>query len=166
VIIIAIGANLDSPRYGPPRETCAAALAALENDGVRIVRRSHWYESAPVPPSDQPWYVNAAAIVETSLGPESLMDLMQDIERRFGRVRREANAARILDLDLIAYDEKTIVAEDGSLIVPHPRMRERAFVLLPMQDIAPDWIHPDTAESLSVLIAGLTGEGEIRAMPD
>src|SRR5689334_11276919 len=102
-ILVAIGANLPSPSHGPPRATCEAALAELVHRSLRIVNRTRWYESAPVPLTDQPWYVNGVVAIETSLSPESLLALLHEVERLFGRERREVNAARILDLDLLAY---------------------------------------------------------------
>src|ERR1700752_1079249 len=104
-IVIAIGSNLSSPQFGPPRAVCEAALAELSRRGITIVSRSRWFESAPVPVSDQPWFVNGVAIVETALPPEALLVLLHEVERQFGRERRELNAARILDLDLIAYGD-------------------------------------------------------------
>lgn len=102
MIFIGVGSNLPSERYGSPLETCRAALAAVAAAGVTISRRSRWYESAPVPPSGQPWFVNAVAEVATELPPESLLAILHGIEEKFGRVRRERNEARILDLDLLA----------------------------------------------------------------
>ena len=106
MILIALGANLPS-RAGSPRETCEAALAALEAAGVRIEARSRWYASPPDPPSDQPWYVNGVVKVATDLEPGPLLDRLHRIERDFGRGSRAEtvrNAARPLDLDLIDYD--------------------------------------------------------------
>ena len=146
-IVIAVGSNLSSPQFGPPRAICEAALAELSRRGIRIVSRSRWFESAPVPVSDQPWFVNGVAIVDTALAPEALLALLHDVERRFGRERREVNAARILDLDLIAYGALQRTAPPP--LLPHPRLRERAFVLLPLADVAPDWRHPIDGRSLT-----------------
>ncbi len=154
MILIGIGSNLPSERYGSPLETCRAALAAVEAAGIAIRRRSRWYESAPVPPSGQPWFVNAVAEVETSLTPEALLATLHAIEERFGRVRRERNEARLLDLDLLAYDD---LVRDGASgpVLPHPRMHERAFVLLPLTELAPDWRHPVTGARIADLVAKL-----------
>lgn len=141
MILIALGANLPHPVHGCPRATCEAALAALEAAGVAVAARSPWYESAPVPASDQPWFVNGVARVETELDPAALLALLHDIERRFGRVRGAPNAARILDLDLLAYGDR-VTAPDAVPALPHPRLCERAFVVLPLADLAPDWRHP------------------------
>jgi 2-amino-4-hydroxy-6-hydroxymethyldihydropteridine diphosphokinase len=162
LILIAIGSNLPSPEFGAPRDTCEAALAALSHGGLRIVRRSRWFESAPVPLSDQPWFVNGVAVVETSLPPGDLLALLHETERNFGRERREVNAARILDLDLIAYGD--LVRTDAPPLLPHPRLHERAFVLLPLADVAPDWRHPVDGRTLHEMIRALPPEQSIRLL--
>jgi 2-amino-4-hydroxy-6-hydroxymethyldihydropteridine diphosphokinase len=153
-IFIGLGANLPSPRYGAPRATLTAALERLAAAGVRIAARSPWYESAPVPVSDQPWYVNAVARVETALTPEALLALLNQVEEAFGRVRGERNAPRIIDLDIIAYGD-LVVRGAAPPLLPHPRMADRAFVLLPLRDIAPGWRHPQLGRSVEALIAAL-----------
>jgi 2-amino-4-hydroxy-6-hydroxymethyldihydropteridine diphosphokinase len=138
-ILIGFGANLPS-RFGTPVQTLQAAQERLQSLGVRIVRRSRFWRSAPVPVSDQPWYVNAVASVETDLGAEELLALLHRVEDEFGRVRTIVNAPRLLDLDLLAYGRQ--VKAEGPLILPHPRLGQRAFVLLPLSEIAPMWLHP------------------------
>jgi 2-amino-4-hydroxy-6-hydroxymethyldihydropteridine diphosphokinase len=153
MILIALGGNLDSPRHGPLRATLAAALDALDARGVHVVATSRWYRTAPVPVSDQPWFVNAVARVETGLEPAALLALLHDIERDFGRERGARNAARVLDLDLIDHDGR--IAEAPALTLPHPRLAERAFVLLPLRDVAPSWCDPRDGRSIDALIAAL-----------
>lgn len=145
MILIGLGANLPSARFGAPKETLEAALAELEARGVRVVKRSRWYSSAPVPPSGQPRYINAVVAVETELSPEDLLHLLHAIEHDFGRHRTVGNAAREIDLDLLAYDE--VVSPQLPPILPHPRMAERAFVLRPLCDIDPAWRHPVSGRS-------------------
>jgi len=161
VILVGIGANLES-RVGPPRQTAAAALAALAEAEVRPIARSPWYESAPVPASDQPWYLNAVAIVATVLPPNELLHLLLAIEARFGRRRRARNAARVLDLDLLDYDG--IICRSSALILPHPRMHQRRFVLAPLGDIAPGWRHQILGQSAAELLAGLPPGQPIRRL--
>ena len=155
MILIGIGANLPSPRHGQPRETCEAALDAMAGAGIGITGRSRWYRSAPVPESSQPWYVNGVAHVETALTPAPLMAALRGIETDFGRTRGQANEARILDLDILAYGDR-VSAGGGGVVLPHPRLHERAFVLLPLREVAPDWRHPVTGRTLDGLIAALT----------
>ena len=147
MILIGIGGNLESARFGPPRNTLSAALAALEAAGINIVTRSGWYRSEPVPPSEQPWFVNAVASLATDLGASELLAVLQAIETQLGRVRGERYAARTLDLDLL--DHHGQVIETSSLVLPHPRLHHRRFVLQPLAEIAPVWRHP---------LSGLTPE--------
>lgn len=154
MIIVGVGSNLPAPGYGSAQETGAAALVELGRRGVAIVAQSQWYDTAPVPLSDQPWYANAVAAVATDAGPHGLLAILQEIESAFGRTRSVPNAARTLDLDLIAYHDAVI--DDGAhLVVPHPRMHERAFVLLPLAEIAPGWRHPVTGLSVAAMIAAM-----------
>ncbi|MGH7038726.1 MAG: 2-amino-4-hydroxy-6-hydroxymethyldihydropteridine diphosphokinase [Stellaceae bacterium] len=153
MILIGMGSNLASPRFGPPRKIVAAALDALAGEGVRICARSHWYESAPVPPADQPWFVNGVAALATTLGAPALLALMQRLEARFGRVRGARNAARVLDLDLLDHDGEMV--ETPFLTLPHPRLGERRFVLVPLAEIAPSWRHPRSGLSARELLARL-----------
>jgi 2-amino-4-hydroxy-6-hydroxymethyldihydropteridine diphosphokinase len=153
-IFIGLGANLPSVSYGAPKATLTAALDRLTAEGLRIAARSRWYESAPVPASDQPWFINGVIRVETRLQPRALLDLLHRVEAALGRVRGERNAPRAIDLDLIAYGDK-VARGDAVPQLPHPRMQERAFVLLPLQEIAPRWRHPLLRHSLDELIARL-----------
>ena len=158
MIFIALGANLPHPRWGAPRHSCDAALRALTRQGVRVLRSAPWYVSDPVPTSDQPSFVNGVAQVATPLAPEALLALLHAVEAEFGRVRAGANAARTLDLDLLDYDGRAIAEPDGGLILPHPGMHARAFVLLPLRDIAPAWRHPVSGADLDSLIAALPAD--------
>src|SRR5262245_43879370 len=131
MILIGLGANLAHPRFGPPRATLEAALQALAARGLVLQARSPWYRTAPIPASDQPWFVNGVAAVATAPAPAALLDLLLGLEAEFGRVRAERNAPRLLDLDLLAYGE--LVSGPGEVpVLPHPRLHERAFVLLPL----------------------------------
>lgn len=159
MIVISIGANLTHKDYGPPRATCEAAIAALEAAGIRVLARSPWYESAPVPLSDQPWYVNGVIAVDTDLEPLDLLLLLHRVETEFGRVRSVPNAPRYIDLDLLAYDDR-VTATDARPAIPHPRLSERAFVLLPLRDIAPDWRDPRSGLPLAVLIERLPAQSD------
>jgi 2-amino-4-hydroxy-6-hydroxymethyldihydropteridine diphosphokinase len=161
MILIALGANLPSPRHGTPRQTCEAALAALTEAGVRVLGCSRWYRSDPVPPSGQPSFVNSVAQVATDLTPADLLAVLHRIENEFGRTRRERNEARIIDLDLLAYGNR-ISAEGEVPLLPHPRLEERAFVVLPLAELVPEWRHPvsgRTAGEMAVLLpAGQVAE--------
>jgi 2-amino-4-hydroxy-6-hydroxymethyldihydropteridine diphosphokinase len=164
VILIGIGGNLASARFGPPRQTLGAALAALEGEGVRISARSGWYRTEPVPRSDQPWFVNAVASLATSHHAPDLLAVLQSVETRFGRVRGERNAARVLDLDLLDYRGQ--VTETATLVLPHPRLHERPFVLAPLAEIAPVWRHPLLKQTAEQLLGGLVAKQSVERLSD
>jgi 2-amino-4-hydroxy-6-hydroxymethyldihydropteridine diphosphokinase len=168
MIVIGLGANLTSPRYGGPQETCEAALEALGAAGVVTLRRSRWYRSAPVPASDQPWFVNAVAEVETGLSAAGLLALLHRIERDMGRQRRVRNEARVIDLDLLVFGG-TVSGPGGgpggeTPVLPHPRLAERAFVVLPLAELAPDWRHPATGQSIQEMVRALPGDQRAEPM--
>ena len=160
-IYVGLGANLPNPVHGAPLQTLSAAVRALEVAGFTIVRRSPWYESAPVPVSDQPWFVNGVVKIGSDLPPEALLEDLHRVETAFGRVRSGPNAPRTLDLDLLDY-AGLIRTGDIPPILPHPRLSDRAFVLLPLRDIAPDWRHPVSGIGIGALIAALPPGQQIR----
>lgn len=168
MIFIGLGANLPSPTHGGPVNTLNACLKRLNSGDIRVVNFSPWYESAPVPMSDQPWYINGVAQIETDLDARALLNRLLEVEHEFGRVRDEPNAPRVLDLDLIVYQDQIIedagTIEDKPFCIPHPRMHERAFVLLPLKDLQPDWQHPKLKVSVSELIARLPKDQIIRPL--
>jgi 2-amino-4-hydroxy-6-hydroxymethyldihydropteridine diphosphokinase len=162
VIFIGIGSNLVSGT-STPAETCCHALQRLGQMGVRLVACSRFYESAPVPLSGQPWYVNAVARIETALDAASLLALLHQVEMEYGRVRRVVNEARTLDMDLIDYNSMYQV---GPPVLPHPRADQRAFVLLPLRDVAPAWRHPVSGIGIDELIAALPAGQLIRPLAE
>jgi len=162
VILIGIGGNLESARFGPPRETLSAALAALKEGRVKVLTRSGWYLTEPVPRSDQPWFVNAVVSLATGLGAKDLLTALQAVERRFGRVRGELNAPRVLDLDILDYQGEVMNAT--SLVLPHPRLHERRFVLAPIAEIAPDWRHPILRLTAAQLLTQLSSDQQIQRL--
>lgn len=151
-IFIALGANLPSVEHGAPRVTLEATLQFLAHEGVRILKRSSWWQSAAQPVSEQPDFINGVVEVDTILAPDQLLTLLHRIEASVGRVRQARWEARVLDLDLIDYRGREMRGEDGGLILPHPRMQDRLFVLLPLQEIAPDWRHPVSGARIEALI--------------
>jgi 2-amino-4-hydroxy-6-hydroxymethyldihydropteridine diphosphokinase len=159
-IYIALGANLPGPA-GPPRATLEAALARLEPAGVHVARRSRWYRSPAWPDPADPEFVNAVAEVETGMPPAALMALLHEIEVALGRERDAPNAPRAIDLDLLDYRG---AVEAGPPVLPHPRLHLRAFVLLPLAEIAPGWRHPVSRRAIGELIAALAPESAAKPL--
>ena len=150
---IALGANL-----GNPRETLTRAIESLNKapSRIRVERVSNWIETAPVGgPPDQPRYLNGAASLRTSLRPRELLEELLRIELELGRDRSspERNGPRAIDLDLLLYEGEII--SDSDLQVPHPRLHQRAFVLIPLAEIAPDAVHPVLKKKVRELLAEL-----------
>lgn len=147
---IGLGANLPSPA-GSPEATMAAAAQRLAGLG-RVLSCSSLYSTAPVGFDDQPRFVNAAVSLETDRSPRELLEALLVIEREFGRDRSAgiANGPRTLDLDILLYDGLVLRAYD--LEIPHPRMVERAFVLVPLSEIAPEARDPRTGATMQQLL--------------
>lgn len=154
MILIGLGGNLPS-KVGTPDATISAAIEALARKGVKIAARSRLYRTAPMPPSEQPWFANEVVAVRTKLAPRDLLALLHEIEAQFGRQRRELNGARTLDLDLLAYEQFVQPGGNDDPTLPHPRLSQRAFVLKPLAEVAPGWRHPITGETVEHLIAAL-----------
>lgn len=158
MILVAIGANLPGPHGETPLATCEAAVAALARlPGLWLEAVSRWYRTDPMPPSGQPPYINGVARLGGEADPTWLLARLQAIEAAHGRVRGEPNAARALDLDIVALDG--LVRDAPDPVLPHPRMHERGFVLCPLADVAPDWTHPRLGRSVRDLIAALPPQG-------
>ena len=159
-ILIGIGANLSPDGYATPREGCEAAIASLADLGIDFVAVSPWYETAPVPVSDQPWFNNAVIAANTLMSAADALAALHRVEARFGRIRTVRDAARVLDLDLLDYGGLTY--DEDNISIPHPRLHERAFVLLPIKDVAPGYTHPLNGLGIDYLIAALPGDQQIR----
>ena len=161
MILIALGANLPSSS-GPPELTLRAALRTLGRRGAGLGAVSHFYRTPAWPEPVDPWFVNAAARLATRLGPLELLSLLHEVETEFGRKRsghpEEKNRPRTLDLDLLDYDG---LIQAGPPQLPHPRISERAFVLIPLRDVAPEWRHPVSGRSLAELISALGPAAEV-----
>ena len=154
MILIALGANLPSPA-GLPEATLGKALERLPREGITVRAASSYYRSEAWPDPDDPPFVNAVVRVETARDPADLLATLKGIERAFGRTCGVRNAPRPLDLDILEYDGRV---EAGPPVLPHPRLHERGFVLIPLRDIEPDWRHPVLDRSVSQLIEALPPE--------
>lgn len=163
VILIGLGANLRRADGATPAETLHAAASHLRAlPGLHGARLSRLWDSAPVPASDQPRFVNAVLRASGRPDPAGLLAALHAIEARFGRERGERNAARTLDLDLL--DLNGLVRE-AAPVLPHPRLHARAFVLAPLAEVAPGWRHPVTGERAAALLAALPEEDRAACRP-
>lgn len=161
--LVAIGANLPRADGAPALETCrwaAGRLAAIP--GMRLVALSSWWISAPIPPDPAaPDYVNGVALLEGETTPEALLAALHAIESEAGRARSYPNAPRVLDLDLIDLGGRVRAGPDP--VLPHPLAHLRAFVLRPLAEVAPGWVHPVLGRPVDALLAGVAGQAIARA---
>ena len=146
---IAMGANLKSDLNLTLKENLEIALNMFPDYDLNILKVSNWYKTQPIPISDQPWFINSVIKISTSKSPKELLKSLQIIEKLFGRKRKILNGPRTLDLDIIDYNG---LIENNDPILPHPRMHIRKFVLTPLQDIEPNWVHPIMKKKIEFLI--------------
>jgi 2-amino-4-hydroxy-6-hydroxymethyldihydropteridine diphosphokinase len=164
MMLVAFGANLPGRGGAPPRATLAWALGCVNAlPGLRFRAASRFWNSAPVPLSGQPRYVNAVAAYAGAADPDALLAALNAIEAEAGRIRGERDAARVVDLDLIDLDG--LVRADRPPLLPHPRLAGRGFVLRPLAEVAPGWRHPVTGASVAALIAALPPGEDCRPLP-
>lgn len=141
---IALGSNL-----GNSLDTLINTVTALANlPGIDVIATSSWYQTKPIGPP-QPDYVNGCVVLQVQQSPAELLTILQAIELQFGRVRTEKWGARTLDLDILLYDD--LVMNTPDLTIPHPQMTERAFVLVPLAEIAPNWFEPVSKKAIGQL---------------
>ena len=159
MIYIGIGSNLNGKKNETPLQNCNKALVELKKE-VNICNISSWYKSEPIPVSNQPWYINGVVEISTNKSSIDLLEFILNIEEFFGRVREKRNEARILDLDIIDY-KKQIIYKKNKLIIPHPRMHQRSFVLQPLFELNPKWIHPIKKKGIKELIRNLNNKQKI-----
>jgi len=164
-VYIGLGANLTHPVHGAPARTLRVTLDMMAERGICVLQVSPQYRTAPVPASDQPWYVNAVAEVATDLAADELLTRLHALEAELGRARTLANAARAIDLDLLDFRGEIASGGPGRAILPHPRMSERGFVLRPLADLAPLWHHPVTRTPIQALLARLGPDQQTDRLP-
>jgi len=152
---IGVGSNI-----GDPAANCRRAIEAIVSEEKnRLLKCSPLYRTEPVGKEDQDWFVNGAVAVETSFRPRELMECLLKIERGMGREREERWGPRVIDLDILFYGGEVVREED--LQIPHPRLHERRFVLIPLNDLAPDLYHPLLAKTISQILSELKEEKKV-----
>lgn len=156
-VYIALGSNI-----GNRGENLCRAIALLTEAGVKIKKVSSIYETEPVDYLDQDWFLNSVLEAETQLEPLALLRAMRSIESTMGSKKAFAKGPRLIDLDILLYDDQTIATPD--LQVPHPRMLERKFVLVPLVEIAPDLRHPSWPHTAKEVLAKSTDRSEVRKL--
>ncbi len=139
-IIIGIGGNINSEDGTHPIKICNKAIRLLQKYSIEVKKQSKWYNSEAIPKSDQPNFFNCVVTASTKLNEYDVLKYLHEIEAQFGRKRNKINAPRSIDLDLIDYSNK--VLNNKNLVIPHPRAHLRKFVIGPLAEINPYWIHP------------------------
>ena len=155
LIYLSLGSNL-----GDRATNLELAIAALPGNGVRVLRRSSIYETEPVDFLAQPWFLNCVVEAETLLAPRELLGAIQAIERSFGSKKIVPRGPRVIDLDILFYGTEAIHTE--GLEIPHPRLAERRFVLVPLSEIAPEFCHPVLHKSAVEMLAATEDRSEVR----
>ena len=155
MILIALGSNLKSETYGDPIKNCLKAMELLEKS-FELKKVSNFYETEPIPKSNQAMYVNGVVSVKTNFLPKKILSELMNIEKIFKRVRHLKNESRVIDLDLLCYNE--IIFKDKNLELPHPRMHLRRFVMQPLCDINKDWEHPLLKEKAKNILKNLANQ--------
>ena len=155
MIFIGMGSNIAAMGLVSPEATIRAAIDLLDDFGITLVKLSKFYLTSPVPASNQPWFVNCVAQIETFLSPFECMANLHRLEYAFQRVRSVPNASRTLDLDLLDYNG-LVIGNQSMLRLPHPRINERAFVLFPLSDICSNWVSPLDGSKIEDLINKLS----------
>ena len=148
-IFIGIGANLRFNKSLTIKENCLNVIDSFKQNNVIVEKVSNWYESHPVPESNQPLFVNSVVKVSYNDDPFSLINLLHKIEKSYGRKRKVLNGNRTIDLDIIDFNG---MKKNNLPILPHPRMQDRLFVLYPLYDIEPLWRHPISNKTIDSLI--------------
>jgi 2-amino-4-hydroxy-6-hydroxymethyldihydropteridine diphosphokinase len=156
-IFLSLGSNV-----GDREENLRTAIAALADVKVRVTHISSFYETEPVDLREQPWFLNCAVQAETLVEPLDLLRALRGIELQMGSKKQVPKGPRLIDVDILLYGNETI--ETSELQVPHPRMLQRKFVLVPLAEIAPNLNHPSWSGNVRELLAGTVDQSEVRPL--
>ena len=156
---IGIGSNL-----GTPDKNCEEAIEKIStNGGIKIVSKSLLYQTTPVGHIKQDWFVNSVIKIDTQLSPKELLSALLNIESEMGRVRREKWGPRVIDLDLLLYDN--LILNQEGITLPHPEIQKRKFVLVPLNEIEENLIHPIQKKTVKTLLHELSDDAEVKKLP-
>ena len=157
MIILAIGSNLPS-KFGNRFQNIELSINNIEKQNMEVIKKSSFYETPSYPDKKNPKFINVVIEIKTNYTPEKLASNLIRIENIFERTRNKKNAPRTIDIDIIDYKKEVInfMLDDLSFSVPHNELRHRSFVLFPLKEIKPDWIHPSTNEHINTLIEKLS----------
>ena len=153
-VYLCLGSNLGE------RERNLTQALTLLSQKIKLAKLSSIYETEPIGYKEQPFFLNIVCQISTDLSPEELLNLAKTIENKMGRVPSFPNAPRLIDIDILLYDNQII--DTQNLVIPHPRMTERAFVLVPLVEIAPGLVHPQAGKSIAELAANVEGNSEVK----
>ena len=159
MIILALGSNLSS-KHGDRVKNIDTAIKFLETYGIKILKRSNYYETPSYPDKSKPKFINIIVSTETSLLATDLASILLFVEEKLGRVRKNKNEPRTCDIDIIDYNNQVMDFKylDYTFTVPHAKLTHRNFVLIPLKEIIPNWIHPKTKQTINELIEKLSNE--------
>ena len=159
MIFLGLGSNLPS-KYGDRFTNINLAISSLEGYGIKVIKKSSFYETPSYPNKENPKFINAVILVETILPPIDLMSVLIFIEEKLERKRGKKNDPRTCDIDIIDYNSQILNLRYNNLdlTVPHKELTLRNFILFPLQEISPTWEHPKTKEIISVLLQKLNDE--------
>ena len=155
-IIIGIGGNIKSNDGSHPVHVAMNAINYLQNYSIQVTGQSSWYESQPIPKSDQPNFFNCIVIANTLLNELDVLETLHKIEHKLGRRRKITNEPRVIDLDLIDYSNK--ILKNNQITIPHPRAHKRRFVMEPLAELDPNWVHPTLKRDVRTILKKLNNQ--------
>jgi 2-amino-4-hydroxy-6-hydroxymethyldihydropteridine diphosphokinase len=155
-IIIGIGGNIKSENGTHPIKVAIKAISSFKDYSIKVTNQSSWYETEPIPKSEQPNFFNCIVFANTILNELEVLRSLHEIEHKFGRRRRSVNEARVIDLDLIDYSNK--ILRNKEIIVPHPRAHQRRFVMEPLAELDKNWVHPVLKIKINKILKNLDNQ--------